>query len=84
MLKFPKTENEMDNANIKCPVCEGREIIKADYTIAPGGHGGYFTVIPLGIMSAAFSKRYVCKSCGYLMEFFSKSDIEKLAKKYGN
>lgn len=72
----------MNKKDIKCPVCEGREFIVADYSIAPSG-SGYFTLIPLGIMSAVSAKRYICKSCGYLMQFFSKDDVEKLEKKYG-
>lgn len=71
------------NVEIKCPVCGGREFIAADYFVAPGNGGGYFTTIPLGMMSVVRTTRYVCKSCGYLMEFFSKDDVKKLENKYG-
>lgn len=75
----------IDNIDKKCPVCGGKELIEANYAVAPsGGSTGYFTGIPLGFISAVSTKRYICKSCGYLMEFFSKSDVEKLNKKYGN
>ncbi len=67
----------------KCPVCGGTEFINAEYSIAPGSGSGWFTAIPLGMMSAVKTSRYICKSCGYLMEFFSASDVAKLNKKYG-
>lgn len=71
------------NGNIKCPVCGGTEIMEVHYTVSPGGNGGYWTSIPLGMFSAAFAHRYVCKNCGYLLEFFSKDDIIKIQNKYG-
>lgn len=74
----------MSNTEIKCPVCSGNKFILAEYYIAPGHGASYFTGIPLGMMSAVRTTRYVCKSCGYLMEFFSKEDVEKLEKKYGS
>lgn len=68
---MPKT------VTIKCPICGGTHIIKCEYHI---GANRCFTLIPGARGSTV---RYVCKDCGYLMEFFSQEDTQRLDDKYG-
>ena len=70
--------------NIKCPVCGCTDLIGTGtkYSTAPSNLDAY-TGIPLGMFNVAKAQKYVCKNCGYLMEFFSKDDVIKLQDKYG-
>jgi ribosomal protein S27AE len=66
---------------IKCPLCGNDEFYQVPI---PSSYGNkiVYTVLPIGSFSLAYANRYVCTKCGYLVEKFEGSELDKIAKKY--
>ena len=67
---------------MKCPIC-GNEEFFAIPTPSMSGNKNVYTVILTGAFSGATANRYVCTSCGYLVERFEGGELKKIADKYG-
>jgi len=62
-----------------CPKCNNYKII----ALSPHQHTNPIVRIPIGIISSAIIKPYICSKCGYT-EFYvdSEKDLEKLVQKH--
>ena len=61
---------------MKCPICGNEEFF---YIPNPpsSGNKNVYTVVLTGAFSGATANRYVCTSCGYLVEKFEGEELKK-------
>lgn len=67
---------------MKCPLCGNEEFYVVPTPVSSGNKNVY-TMIATGAFSFAYANRYVCSSCGYLLEKFEGEELRKIASKYG-
>lgn len=70
----------MRKEDITCPICQGRSF--ADITVRAKGlynQSAYVSLIVKGgFKYLANARRFMCKTCGYVLDFFDKEDIDKI------
>lgn len=67
---------------MKCPICGNEEFYCIPNPVSSSNKNVY-TVILIGAFSGATANRYVCTSCGYLVEKFEGEELKKIANRYG-
>ena len=67
--------------NKRCPLCGCEKMIKRETPRIQINNGQCESdAINLGKFSGAFTTRYICYDCGYLLRFYEGEELEKVKK----